>query len=77
MIVTTKTVKPKFEPITITLESSAEYFSLLAVLGSGTYKGEVQKLTNMGVGVTDEYESPCDNLQELLQSYFDKVKETL
>lgn len=76
MKVTTKSV-PKYEPITITLESSEEYFSLLAVLGSGTYKREVQKLSNMGIAVTDEYESPCDTLHELLQSYFDKVKETL
>lgn len=77
MKVTTKSV-PKYEPITITLETPKEYFSLLAVLGSGTDKGEVQKLLEMGmVVVAEEYESPCDNLYELLQSYFDKVKETL
>lgn len=77
MKVTTKSV-PKYEPITITLETPEEYFSLLAALGSGTYKGEVQKLLEMDVGVVaGEYESPCNNLYGLLQSYFDKVKETL
>lgn len=76
MKVATKSV-PKYEPITITLETPDEYFSLLAVLGSGTYKGEVQELSIMGIAVTSEYESPCDTLQELLQSYFNRVKETL
>lgn len=77
MKVSTKSVKPKYEPITITLESSDEYFSLLAALGSTTYKGEVQELANIGVAVTDDYESPSDKLHELLQSYFAQVKETL
>jgi hypothetical protein len=69
--------KPRYLPITITLETAEEYFSLLAALGSTTYKGEVQELTNMGVGVVEGYDSPSDELHTLLQSYFDKVKETL
>jgi len=77
MKVESKSSKPKYEPITITLESFDDYFSLLAALGSTTYKREVQELANIGVAVTDDYESPSDTLHELLQSYFDKVKETL
>ena len=77
MKVTTKSGKPKYDPITITLDSSEEYFSLLAALRSTTYKGEVQELANMGVAVTEEYESPSDNLHELLSRLIDKVKETL
>lgn len=69
--------KPKYEPITITLESADEYFSLLGALGSTTYKGEVQELANMGILVTDTYEAPSEALYEILQSYVDQVKETL
>jgi len=74
MKVVRKKVEPVFIPITITLETKAEYYSLLATLGSSHFKGELQELDNMGITVTPEYESPSDNLHVMLQNLFNEIR---
>ena len=69
--------KPKYEPITITLETAEEYFSLLAALGSSSTKGEIEEIHNLGLEVDEDYISPSNDLYGLLKSYFEQVKETL
>lgn len=77
MKITVEQEKPVYKPITITLETAQEYFSLLAALGAGTYSAEVKKLREMNIATTSNYISPSTDLYELLFSYFNQVKETL
>lgn len=69
--------KPKYEPITITLETAEEYISLLAALGGATLKAEIDEIHNLGLEVEEGYIPPSDDLYGLLKSYFEQVKETL
>jgi len=77
MKITVEQEKPVFKPITITLETAQEYFSLLAALCSGTYKGELEQLALMGIIAPSNYNSPASLLNEQLNTQFSKVKETL
>ena len=70
--------KPAFKPITITLETAQEYFSVLAALGLSSDDKEIEWLRSFGISVSNAgYESEALYLHGTLCQYFDKVKETL
>lgn len=69
--------KPVFKPITITLETAQEYFSVLAALGLSSDSREAERLKSLGLSVGIAYESDALYLHGTLCQYFDKVKETL
>ena len=77
MKVESKSVR-KYEPITITLETAQEYFSVLAALGLSSDDREIERLKSIGISVSNAgYESDALYLHGTLCQYFDKVKETL
>lgn len=76
MKIMTKNDKPKYEPITIVLETAEDYLSVLAALGLSTRQQEVVWLTSYGID-TKNYTSEAAYLHAQLCPHFDKVKETL
>lgn len=78
MKITQQAEKPKFVPITITLETAEEYFSIMAALGISSNKGELERLAAFGIGyIEGTYVSYAKELHDDLIYMFDKVKETL
>jgi len=70
--------KPKYVPITITLETAEEYFSVLAGLSLSSDEKEYDRLTAIGIAyINQEYVSYAGELHAELCAVFDKVKETL
>jgi hypothetical protein len=71
--------KPKFVPITITLETAGEYFGLLATLHA-IRKQDINsslKLISPNLIIPEYYKSHMVSLHNELYSLVDKVKETL
>lgn len=70
--------KPVFKPITITMETAQEFFSILAALGLSSDDKEIERLNSYGVSISKAgYKSDAAYLHGTLCQYFDKVKETL
>ena len=70
--------KPKYVPITITLETAEEYCSLLAALKSSSTEREIYGLYSLGIGCADNtYVCHAEALYEHLLNILPEVKETL
>jgi len=69
--------KPKYVPITITLETAEEYFSLLGVLGESTSKRVRDGMEHLGVGYLYNPAIDYNYVHQELNKFHNKVKETL
>jgi hypothetical protein len=70
--------KPRYLPITITLETAEEYFSVIAALGISNRHTELSRLSSLGVHMPfGDYNQWSLALHDNLMKNFGKVKETL